>query len=50
MGRTETMKYQAIAGVKLPEGWPDKGNVYEGFSKDDAQCSWWQEYYRMMVE
>lgn len=50
MGRTETMKYQAIAGVNRPEGWPEKGNVYAGFSKDDAQWSWWEEYYRMMVE
>lgn len=50
MGRTETMKYQAIAGENRPEGWPDKGKVYAGFSKDDAQWSWWQQYHKLMTQ
>jgi hypothetical protein len=49
-GRTETLKYQAIAGENRPEGWPDKAKVYAGFSKDDAQWHWWQEYYNVMTK
>lgn len=48
-GSTETMKYQAIGGENRPEGWPDKAKVYAGFSKDDAQWSWWQQYYAVMT-
>lgn len=50
MGRTETLKYQALSGENRPEGWPGKAKVYEGFSKDDAQWSWWQQYHKLMTK
>jgi hypothetical protein len=49
IGRTETMKYQAILGENRPADWPDKAKVYEGFGKDDAQWEWWLAYHRLMT-
>lgn len=49
MGATETLKYQAIAGENRPEGWPDKGRVFAGLSKDDAQWTWWLQYHELMT-
>lgn len=50
MGRTETLKYQAILGESRPDDWPDKGKVYDGFSKDDAQWLWWEQYHALMTK
>lgn len=50
IGRTETMKYQAVLGENRPEGWPDKAKVYYGFTKDDAQWNWWLQYHELMVD
>ncbi len=49
IGRTETLKYQAILGENRPVDWPNKAKVYEGFGKDDAQWEWWLAYHRMMT-
>lgn len=49
IGRTETLKYQAILGENRPADWPDKAKVYEGFGKDDAQWEWWLAYHRLMT-
>ncbi|MBK7283807.1 MAG: hypothetical protein IPI83_04895 [Sphingomonadales bacterium] len=49
IGRTETLKYQAILGENRPVDWPDKAKVYEGFGKDDAQWEWWLAYHRLMT-
>jgi hypothetical protein len=49
MGRTETLKYQAIGGINRPHDWPNQAEVYDGFSKDDAQWSWWLQYYKLMT-
>jgi phenylpropionate dioxygenase-like ring-hydroxylating dioxygenase large terminal subunit len=50
LGKTETLKYQAIAGEDRPEGWPDQAKVYAGFSKDDAQWTWWLQYHDLMTK
>jgi len=50
IGRTETLKYQAILGENRPADWPDKAKVYEGFGKDDAQWEWWLAYHRLMTD
>ena len=44
-----TLKYQAITGEKVPEGWPGGGKIFEGFSKDDSQWEWWKAYYRSLT-
>ncbi|GLR68092.1 3-phenylpropionate/cinnamic acid dioxygenase subunit alpha [Acidocella aquatica] len=49
VGRTETMKYQAILGQTRAADWPDKAEVYEGFSKDDCQWNWWKNYHAIMT-
>ena len=49
IGRTETLKYQAILGEHRPADWPDKAQVYEGFSKDDCQWNWWLAYHELMT-
>jgi nitrite reductase/ring-hydroxylating ferredoxin subunit len=49
IGRTETLKYQAILGENRPADWPDKAKVYEGFGKDDAQWEWWLAYRDLMI-
>jgi phenylpropionate dioxygenase-like ring-hydroxylating dioxygenase large terminal subunit len=49
IGRTETLKYQAILGENRSSDWPDKAKVYEGFSKDDCQWNWWLQYHAMMT-
>jgi hypothetical protein len=49
IGRTETLKYQAILGETRPDDWPDKAKVYSGFSKDDAQWNWWLAYRDLML-
>ncbi|WP_068070478.1 Rieske 2Fe-2S domain-containing protein [Novosphingobium lentum] len=49
MGRTETLKYQAILGENRPADWPNKARVYSGFSKDDAQWNWWLAYHELMT-
>jgi hypothetical protein len=49
IGRTETLKYQAILGENRPADWPDKAKVYEGFGKDDAQWEWWLAYHKLMT-
>lgn len=49
IGRTETLKYQAILGENRPADWPDKAKVYSGFSKDDAQWNWWLAYHDLMT-
>ncbi|MDB6063682.1 MAG: Aromatic ring-hydroxylating dioxygenase subunit alpha [Verrucomicrobiaceae bacterium] len=49
MGRQETLKYQAILGENRPDDWPDKAKVYNGFSKDDAQWLWWEQYFALMT-
>ena len=48
IGRTETLKYQAILGETRPADWPSKAKVYSGFSKDDAQWNWWLAYHELM--
>ncbi len=49
IGRTETLKYQAILGENRPADWPNKAKVYAGFSKDDCQWEWWVQYHKMMT-
>ncbi len=46
--RKSTLKYQAIAGHEIPDGWPGPGLIYEGFTKDDTQWNWWLNYHRLM--
>ena len=48
VGRTETLKYQAILGVNKPKDWPGGALVYDGFTKDDAQWNWWLGYHALM--
>jgi hypothetical protein len=49
MGRKLTMKYPAKLGVVRPDGFEGGGDVYGGFSKDDAQWAWWNAYYEAMT-
>jgi len=48
VGRSMTLKYQALTGHHIPEGWPGGGLVYPGFTKDDTQWNWWLNYHRLM--
>jgi phenylpropionate dioxygenase-like ring-hydroxylating dioxygenase large terminal subunit len=48
MGKTMTLKYQAMTGHSIPEGWKGGGNVYPGFTKDDTQWDWWMAYRKLM--
>ena len=49
VGRTQTLKYQALLGEKRPEGWPGPGKVYAGFTKDDNQWNWWLRWRELMT-
>jgi phenylpropionate dioxygenase-like ring-hydroxylating dioxygenase large terminal subunit len=48
IGRSETLKYNAVLGERRPEGWVGGGTVYDGFSKDDPQWNWWLRYRQFM--
>jgi nitrite reductase/ring-hydroxylating ferredoxin subunit len=48
VGRSMTIKYQAITGSTKPEGWAGGGLTYPGFTKDDTQWNWWLNYHRLM--
>lgn len=48
VGKSMTLKYQAITGEQKPDGWPLGGSVYSGFSKDDTQWNWWLKYNELM--
>ncbi len=48
VGRSMTLKYQAITGHTKPEGWAGGGLTYPGFTKDDTQWNWWLNYHRLM--
>ena len=49
-GRKQTMKYNAAQAPNRPEGWPERGEVRAGFSRDDNQWSWWVRYFEMMTD
>ena len=49
VGKTVTLKYQALTGDRRPEGWTGGGFVYDGFTKDDTQWNWWLNYRRLMA-
>ncbi len=49
VGKTVTLKYQALTGDRKPEGWAGGGFVYDGFTKDDTQWNWWLNYRRLMA-
>jgi phenylpropionate dioxygenase-like ring-hydroxylating dioxygenase large terminal subunit len=48
IARTQTLKYIAVLGEHRPDDWGGGGSVFEGFSKDDAQWSWWVRYREFM--
>jgi len=48
VARRMTAKYQAKLGVTRPEGFEGGGDVYAGFSRDDAQWAWWKRYAQVM--
>ncbi len=50
MGKTMTLKYQALTGHQKPEGWYGDGLIYPGFTKDDTQWNWWLAYRDMMSD
>lgn len=50
MGKTMTLKYQALTGHQDMEDWFGGGLIYPGFTKDDTQWNWWMAYYRAMIE
>ena len=50
MGKTMTLKYQALTGHQDMEDWFGGGLIYPGFTKDDTQWNWWMAYYRAMTE
>jgi nitrite reductase/ring-hydroxylating ferredoxin subunit len=49
IGRTQTLKYQALLGEIRPDDWPGPGKVYAGMSKDDNQWNWWLRWYDFMT-
>jgi len=49
IGRQGKLRYQAITGDNQPEGWPGKGHVYAGFTKDDNQWNWWLRWNEFMT-
>ena len=46
--RQLTAKYQARLGIARPDGFEGGGDVYAGFSRDDAQWAWWRRYAEVM--
>jgi hypothetical protein len=48
-GRRLTAKYTASLGINRPDGFEGGGDVYGGFSKDDAQWAWWNAYFNAMT-
>src|SRR3546814_9276226 len=46
VGRRLTAKYQAQLGIVHPDDFEGGGDVYAGFSRDDAQWAWWKRYAR----
>jgi hypothetical protein len=48
-GKQQWLRYQARHEAKTPEGWPDKGLLYSGISKDDNQWNWWTSYYEFLT-
>jgi hypothetical protein len=48
IGRTLRAKYQARLGVVRPDDFEGGGDVYAGFTRDDAQWAWWQRYAAVM--
>src|SRR3546814_2592492 len=44
VGRRLTAKYQAQLGIVHPDDFEGGGDVYAGFSRDDAQWAWWKRY------
>jgi hypothetical protein len=48
MAREQTLKYGAVLGERRPENWGGGGTVFDGFSKDDIQWSWWVRYDEFM--
>src|SRR3546814_12330105 len=42
VGRRLTAKYQAQLGIVHPDDFEGGGDVYAGFSRDDAQWAWWK--------
>jgi phenylpropionate dioxygenase-like ring-hydroxylating dioxygenase large terminal subunit len=49
MGRKITGKYGAELGVIRPDDFEGGGDVYAGFSRDDAQWAWWKRYFEVMT-
>jgi nitrite reductase/ring-hydroxylating ferredoxin subunit len=49
LGKQLMMKYHAHSEPSRPEGWRGGGNVYSGFSKDDNQWNWWNQYFLYMT-
>jgi phenylpropionate dioxygenase-like ring-hydroxylating dioxygenase large terminal subunit len=48
-GRSLTAKYRASLGVNRPSNFEGGGDVYAGFSRDDAQWAWWNAYFNAMT-
>lgn len=48
VARQMTAKYQARLPPNRPEGFEGGGEVYAGFSRDDAQWAWWRRYAEVM--
>lgn len=48
-GRQQWMRYPARSEPNKPEGWPGKGLVYSGITRDDNQWNWWTSYYQFMT-
>ena len=48
VGRRQTSKYQAQLGINRPDDFEGGGDVYAGFSRDDAQWAWWKRYAEVM--
>jgi phenylpropionate dioxygenase-like ring-hydroxylating dioxygenase large terminal subunit len=44
VARQQTAKYSARLEPTRPEGFEGGGEVYAGFSRDDAQWAWWRRY------
>jgi phenylpropionate dioxygenase-like ring-hydroxylating dioxygenase large terminal subunit len=49
VGRRLTAKYMASLGVTRPNDFEGGGDVFAGFSRDDAQWAWWKRYFEVMA-
>lgn len=48
VGRRLKAKYQAELGINKPDDFEGGGDVYAGFTRDDAQWAWWKRYAEVM--